>query len=140
MNIIFLLLVGISLAILLLDLVILLKARKKLTTGNKETAAPYDNFSKLTLSAFVIQILLNMVYLWNYWSSAFSVTALTAFFLFAGNLLLEFVIFCDDFLTDARYKSLCVYFKNLKKRQKFWLIAVVVITAFAGLINFFPAP
>lgn len=140
MNIIFLLLVGISLAILLLDLVILLKARKKLTTGNKETAALYDTFSKLTLSAFVIQILLNMVYLWNYWSSAFSVTALTAFLLFAGNLLLEFVIFCDDFLTDARYKSLWDYFKSLKKRQKFWLIAVVVITTFAGLINSFPAP
>lgn len=140
MTTVFLLLVGISLAILLLDLAILLKARKKLTTGNKETAAAYDNFSKLTLSAFVLQILLNMVYLWNYWSSAFSVTALTAFSLFAGNLLLEFVIFCDDFLTDARYKSLWVYFKSLKKRQKFWLITVVVITAFAGLINFFPAP
>ncbi|KRL72164.1 hypothetical protein FC09_GL001381 [Lactobacillus delbrueckii subsp. indicus DSM 15996] len=69
---------------MLVDLVILLKARKKLTTGNKEAAAPYDNFSKLTLSAFVIQILLNMVYLWNYWSSAFTVTALTAFLLFAG--------------------------------------------------------
>ncbi|MDA3767257.1 hypothetical protein PF586_01930 [Lactobacillus delbrueckii] len=54
--------------------------------------------------------------------------------------MLEFVIFCDDFLTDARYKSLWAYFKSLKKRQKFWLIAVVVITAFAGLINFFPAP
>lgn len=52
MNIIFLLLVGINLTILLLDLVILLKARKKLTTGNKENAAPYENFSKLTLSAF----------------------------------------------------------------------------------------
>lgn len=140
MNIIFLLLVGISLALLVIDLVILLKARKKLTTGNKETAVPYDNFSKLTLSAFVIQILLNMVYLWNYWSSAFSVTALPAFLLFAGNLLLEFVIFCDDYLTDARYKSLWAYFKSLKTRQKFWLIVVVVITAFAALINFFPAP
>lgn len=137
MNTIFLLLVGISLAILLVDLVILLKARKKLATGS---TAPYDNFSKLTLSAFVIQILLNMVYLWNYWSSAFTVTALTAFVLFAGNLLLEFVIFCDDFLTDARYKSLWAYFKSLKKRQKFWLIVVVVITTSAGLINFFPAP
>lgn len=51
MTTVFLLLVGISLALLLLDLVILLNARKKLTTGNKETAAPYDNFSKLTLSA-----------------------------------------------------------------------------------------
>lgn len=140
MNTIFLLLVGISLALLLTDLVILLKARKKLATSSKEETAPYDSFSKLTLSAFVIQILLNMVYLWNYWSSAFSVTALTAIFLFAGNLLLEFVIFCDDFLTDARYKSLWAYFKSLKKRQKFWLIAVVVITTFAGLINFFPAP
>lgn len=137
MTTVFLLLVGISLALLLVDLVILLKARKKLATGS---TAPYDNFSKLTFSAFVIQILLNMVYLWNYWSSAFTVTALTAFVLFAGNLLLEFVIFCDDFLTDARYKSLWAYFKNMKKRQKFWLIAVVVITAFAGLINFFPAP
>jgi hypothetical protein len=65
---------------------------------------------------------------------------LTALLLFAGNLLLEFVIFCDDFLKDARYKSLWAYFKSLKKRQQFWLIAVVVITAFAGLINFFPAP
>ncbi|MFV4979921.1 hypothetical protein [Lactobacillus delbrueckii] len=54
--------------------------------------------------------------------------------------MLEFVIFCDDFLTDARYKSLWAYFKSLKKRQKFWLIAVVVITAFAGLINFLSAP
>lgn len=116
------------------------ESQKKLATGSKEAAAPYDNFSKLTLSAFAIQILLNMVYLWNYWSSAFSGTALTAFLLFAGNLLLEFVIFCDDFLTDARYKSLLTYFKSLKKRQKFWLIAVVVITAFAGLINLFPAP
>ena len=106
MTTVFLLLVGGSLAILLVDLVILLKARKKLATGSKEAAAPYDNFSKLTLSAFAIQILLSMVYLWNYWSSAFSATALTAFLLFAGNLLLEFVIFCDDFLTDARYKSL----------------------------------
>lgn len=140
MTTVFLLLVGISLALLLLDLVILLKARKKLATGSKEAAAPYDNFSKLTLSAFVIQILLNMVYLWNYWSSAFSVTALTTFLLFAGNLLLEFVIFCDDFLTDARYKCLWAYFKSLKKRQQFWLIAVVVITTVAGLINFFPAP
>lgn len=69
MTTVFLLLVGVSLAILLLDLVILLKARKKLATGS---TAPYDNFSKLTLSAFVIQILLNMVYLWNYWSSAFA--------------------------------------------------------------------
>ncbi|WP_270449225.1 ABC transporter ATP-binding protein [Lactobacillus delbrueckii] len=137
MTTVFLLLVGVSLAILLVDLVILLKARKKLATGS---TAPYDNFSKLTLSAFVIQILLNMVYLWNYWSSAITITALTAFLLFAGNLLLEFVIFCDDFLTDARYKSLWAYFKSLKKRQKFWLIVVVVITTSAGLINFFPAP
>ena len=81
-----------------------------------------------------------MVYLCNYWSSAFSVTALTAFFLFAGNLLLEFVIFCDDYLTDAKYTSLWAYFKSLKKRKKLWLIAVVVITAFAGMINFLPAP
>lgn len=140
MNIIFLLLVGISLALLLADLLVLLRARKSLSTGNKETAAPYDSFSKLTISAFVMQILLNMVYLWNYWSSAFLVTALPVFLLFAGNLLLEFVIFCDDFLTDARYKSLWGYFKSLKTRQKFWLIVVVVITAFAALINFFPAP
>lgn len=51
MTTVFLLLVGVSLALLLLDLVILLKARKKLATGSKEAAAPYDNFSKLTLSA-----------------------------------------------------------------------------------------
>lgn len=115
MNIIFLLLVRISLAILLLDLVILLKARKKLSTGS---TAPYDNFSKLTLSAFVIQILLNMVYLWNYWSSAFSVTALTAFLLFAGNLLLEFVIFCNDFLTDARYKILWALLQESEEKAE----------------------
>ncbi|MCD5517627.1 hypothetical protein LOB39_03420 [Lactobacillus delbrueckii subsp. sunkii] len=48
MTTVFLLLVGGSLAILLVDLVILLKARKKLATGSKEAAAPYDNFSKLT--------------------------------------------------------------------------------------------
>ncbi|MGM9906110.1 ABC transporter ATP-binding protein [Lactobacillus sp.] len=111
-----------------------------MSTGSKEAPAPYDSFSKLTISAFVMQILLNMVYLWNYWSSAFSVTALPVFLLFAGNLLLEFVIFCDDFLTDTKYTSLWDYFKSLKTRQKFWLIAVVVITAFAALINFFPAP
>ena len=66
MTTVFFLLVGGSLAILLVNLVILLKARKKLATGSKEVAAPYDNFSKLTLSAFAIQILLSMVYLWNY--------------------------------------------------------------------------
>lgn len=38
MTTVFLLLVGISLALLLLDLVILLKARKKLATGSKEAA------------------------------------------------------------------------------------------------------
>lgn len=66
MNTVFLIFVAIGLAMLLTDLVILLRARKKLSTGNKETATPYDSFSKLTISAFLVQILLNMVHLWNY--------------------------------------------------------------------------
>ncbi|WP_244660685.1 ABC transporter ATP-binding protein [Lactobacillus nasalidis] len=136
----FLVLVGTSLALLLADLTMLARAKRRLAAKNGKGASPYANYSKLTLFSLLAQLLINVLYLWNYWAAAFKVGFLAVFFLFAGNLLLEFIIFCDDFFTDISFKNLRGYRKSLSQSKRLLLLALFFLTFTAAAINFFPAP